>query len=316
MTKKNEIAKAPKNIAEKVLGRVQSMQEAGGLTIPADYSAENALNAAYLKLKEAKDKNGNPVEKVCTPESTATALLDMVVQGLSPARNQCYFIAYGKELTLQRSYMGTVMAAKRFTDIEDVFAAVVYEDDIFEYEINPKTGVAEVTKHKQAIQNRKGQIVAAYATILRPGKDPYQEIMTWGEIQNAWNQSSTKGNSPAHKNFAQEMSKKTVINRACKLFVNSATDQSILAAAFNRTTENEYKKEEPLTAEVEEVKEDDLAAIFGDSEAEDIAPDQEDHAEEKTPEIENVSPAEELTEEEKAEIIAAEEAAAEEEGNE
>lgn len=86
--KKNEIAVA-KNISEAVLAKVQTMQETGGLVLPEDYHAGNALNAAYLKFKQLEDKNHKPAEQVCSKESVALALMDMVIQGLSPAKNQC-----------------------------------------------------------------------------------------------------------------------------------------------------------------------------------------------------------------------------------
>ena len=310
MTESNAITpKKTKNIADVVLARVQEKERGGELTIPKDYSPENALSAAYLKIRQTKNKSGVPADKCCTPESAANALMDMVVQGLSPGRNQCYFIVYGKELTLQRSYKGTVAAAKRFSEVSDVFAQVVYEADDFAYRINPKTGVKEVTKHEQKLENTAGKIVAAYATVLREGREPYQEIMTIDQIKKAWNQGATKGSSPAHKNFPEEMAKKTVINRAVKLFVDTATDQEILADAFNRTTENDYRKEEPLTADVEEVKDADLAAIFGDGGEFGSEVDQEDQAKGKSPQIDDVELVDDpnaLTEEEKAEILAQE----------
>lgn len=246
---KKELQQAPaqKNIAEAVLARVNNLEKTGGLVIPEDYIPGNALNAAYLKLQEVKDKQGRPATAVCTPASATTALLDMVIQGLSPARDQCYFVVYGNQLTLMRSYQGTVLAAKRFGNVKDVFAQVVFEGDRFEYDIDPATGVPHVTVHSQSIANRDGQIVAAYATVIRKDGATYTEIMTWKEIQAAWNMGS--GQSKAHKQFPQEMAKKTVINRACKGFVKTTSDQDILAGAFNRTTENEYIKDDDFIVE-------------------------------------------------------------------
>jgi recombination protein RecT len=50
------------------------------------------------------------------------------------------------------------------------------------------------------------------------------EIMNFKQIQAAWNQGAMKGNSPAHKNFADQMSIKTAINRACKLIIRTSDD--------------------------------------------------------------------------------------------
>ena len=240
----NDLA-VPKTISEKVLKRVEEMRTDGALVIPEDYSPANALNEAYLTLQTVKDKTGAPALSTCTTGSVANALLDMVTQGLSPNRKQCYFVVYDKELTLMRSYMGTIAVAKRFAGVKDVFAQVVYAGDGFEYEIDPSTGVRSVKKHVQSLASIDGgEILAAYATVIKEDGSRYQEIMTIKEIRAAWNQGQTKGGSPAHKNFPQEMAKKTVINRALKIFINSATDSAILAGAYNRTTENEYRSDD------------------------------------------------------------------------
>lgn len=266
--KKNEIAVA-KNISEAVLAKVQTMQETGGLVLPEDYHAGNALNAAYLKFKQLEDKNHKPAEQVCTKESVALALMDMVIQGLSPAKNQCYFVVHGNQLTLMRSYMGTVAAAKRFGGVKSVHAQVVYKNDRFEFEIDPSTGTKKVTVHEQSLESiEEGTIRAAYAVVITKD-DVYYEIMTMDEIRKAWAQGAAKGGSPAHKNFPQEMAKKTVINRACKIFVNTSTDADPLADAYNRTTANDYIGDEFVDTEAEELNENAFDAIMAEDEQKD-----------------------------------------------
>ena len=266
--KKNEIAVA-KNISEAVLAKVQMMQETGGLVLPEDYHAGNALNAAYLKFKQLEDKNHKPAEQVCSKESVALALMDMVIQGLSPAKNQCYFVVHGNQLTLMRSYMGTVAAAKRFGGVKSVHAQVVYKNDDFGFEIDPNTGTKRVTLHRQSLESiEEGTIRAAYAVVIT-NDEVYYEIMTMDEIRKAWAQGAAKGGSPAHKNFPQEMAKKTVINRACKIFVNTSTDADPLADAYNRTTANDYIGDEFVDAEAEELNESAFDAIMAEDEQED-----------------------------------------------
>lgn len=243
--KKAEKAIIKKNIAEAVLSRVNAMQETGGLVLPPDYNAGNALTAAYLDLQKTVDKNGKPAEEVCTPESATRALLDMVVQGLSPEKKQCYFVVHGNQLTLMRSYMGTVAAAKRFGGVKDVFAQVIYKGDEFEMEVDPSTGKRRVTRHGQTFESiEEGTIRGAYATVTLRDGSVYQEIMTIDEIRKAWAQGSAYGSkAKTHEKFGQEMAKKTVINRACKLFINTSTDSSELADAFNRGTASEHEVE-------------------------------------------------------------------------
>ncbi len=223
------------DIVDVVASRVRGFLERGEIHLPDNYSPENALKSAYLKLQETKDKSGKPVLSVCTSTSIANSLFDMVIQGLNPAKEQCYFIAYGQQLVCQRSYFGSMAVVKNVAGAKDVWAQVVYKGDAFEYEIRGKQKV--ITKHGQKLENVDGKnIIAAYAVIEFDDRPDHTEIMTFDDIKKAWAQGQTykEGGNSVHTKFAAEMAKKTVINRACKAFINSSSDSSLLVGAFNR----------------------------------------------------------------------------------
>lgn len=247
------ISMIEKNISDNILNRVMKLESENGLQFPKNYSYANALKSAWLVLQNTFDKNKVPVLKSCNKESIANSLLDMVIQGLSPAKKQCYFIAYGNQLTLRRSYMGTVAVTKRLAGIKDVFANVVYKGDIFEYKIDPQTGLKEIVTHDQSFENIDVKnITGAYAIVLREKEPAFVEIMTIDQIKKAWAMgSSYASESTTHADFAEEMAKKTVINRACKMFFNTSDDSDLLIEAINRTTENEYLPETPYEEEIE-----------------------------------------------------------------
>lgn len=219
------------NIAENVLAKVSSYQNDGSLTLPSNYSVENHLKSAWLILQSTKDRNNNPALDVCTKDSIANALLDMVLQGLAVSKNQGYFIVYGNKLEFQRSYFGTVALAKRTGGItKEPIANVIYEGDEFIYEILPETAQIKIIKHDQKIENiDNSKIKAAYALIKLADGTSQIALMSMQQIRAAWNQGATKGQSPAHKNFPDEMAKKTVIGRACKLIINSSDDAWLYA---------------------------------------------------------------------------------------
>ncbi|WP_373786230.1 recombinase RecT, partial [Jeotgalibaca porci] len=95
----NELAVLQKDITDQISGKLSDLEKTG-LSLPANYNPQNALKSAFFKLQETKDRDGNLALTVCTKESIANSLLDMVVQGLSPAKTQCYFIVYGNALQL------------------------------------------------------------------------------------------------------------------------------------------------------------------------------------------------------------------------
>jgi len=230
-----------KEITNDVLQRVNSFQENGELKIPEDYSPENALKSAYLILSDLKDKNGTPILEACSKKSIANALLKMVVEGLSPMKKQCYFIPYGKELTLIRSFQGSIALARRVGGVSDVVANVIYKNDSFEFGVDLETGRRKILKHEQSLSNiSNSEIIGAYAFVINKDGSKGVEIMTIEEIRTAWNQGQTNGNSPAHKNFTQEMSKKTVINRACKNIINSSTDAFLIGEDEDESNEEKF----------------------------------------------------------------------------
>jgi len=256
-----------KNITEQVLTKVAQFQSAGELKLPTGYSAENALKSAYLTLIETVDSQKVSVLVSCSKESIANALLDMVVQGLSPLKKQCYFIAYGNKLQMSRSYMGSIAVAKRVGGVTKVTANIIYNKDEFSYEIDPATGLKKILSHKQDFENiDDNAIKGAYATLMLSDGSVFIEIMNIRQIQLAWNQGSMKGNSPAHKNFTGEMAKKTVINRACKLFINTSDDSGLYEEKENeekptagdkisselaneKTTEISFEMQQPVITE-------------------------------------------------------------------
>lgn len=228
MEKKDEKTSIQKfeNISEQVLSRIEQFQKDGSMILPKNYSVENHMKSAWLALQEVEDKEHHKALQICTKESIANSLLDMVLQGLSVSKKQGYFIMYGNKLMFQRSYFGTIALAKRAGGmVSEPVANVIYDGDDFQYEIDPKTAKVAIVKHSQKLENiDNSKIKGAYALVTLADGTTQVTIMSMQQIRAAWEQGATKGNSPAHKNFAEEMAKKTVIGRACKAIINSSDD--------------------------------------------------------------------------------------------
>ncbi|WP_101772361.1 RecT family recombinase [Peptostreptococcus faecalis] len=244
----NKEVVAEKNITDKALNAINKYVSDGVLHLPQNYSISNAMKSAYLTLEQTTDKDGNSVLKTCSKESIYQALLDMGIQGLTPSKNQCYFVAYGKKLTLMRSYMGTMAIAKRQEDIRDIKAYCIYEGDEFETDYDYESGVLKVSKYKPNFGNvDTSKMKGAFAVIIGEEGVIHTELMTMPQIKAAWSMGASKGNSKAHNNFNDEMAKKTVISRACKLFINTSDDSDVLLgdsfASSDEERIEEVKKE-------------------------------------------------------------------------
>lgn len=255
MTEENKLQKiedqllVEKNVSDNVLNKVRVLESQGNLELPKDYSPSNAMKQAWLKIsQDNKLMNTSDASK-------ANALLDMVTQGLNPAKSQCYFIPYGDKMQLQRSYHGNIMMLKRDAGAADVVAQVIYEGDTFEQELD-EVGRIKSISHKQAFGDiNKDNIIGAYATVVFDDKQNHIEIMTIEQIEQAWMQSSmikdrdALKRSKTHNNFKEEMAKKTVINRAAKRYINTSTDEGLLKFANEA---DQRQRKEVFDVEVEE----------------------------------------------------------------
>lgn len=264
MTNKNQIMVQEKNITDNVLNRINKMQSEGSLQIPENYSPENALKSAYLKLLETKDKDNKPVLQTCTQESIANSLLEMVVQGLNPMKNQGYFIPYGNKLTFTRSYLGTIAITKRLPGVKDVKGYAVYKDDEFETEFDLLAGSLKVKKYTPNVKNRNPKdLIGAFALIIGEEDILHMEYMDMDQIRAAWNMGAMKGNSGAHKQFPDQMAIRTVINRACKMYANTSDDSDIFANLLNKTsTEVEAEIEENANKEILDFEDNQVEAEY------------------------------------------------------
>ena len=224
-TENTSLEVVKKDISTQVLAKVEQFQQNGELRLPKDYSPENALKSAYLILSETKNQSGKLALEHCTKESIANALLKMVVWGVSPMKKQCDFIMYGDKLECQMEYTGNIVLAKRFGGLKDIKARAVFEGDNFVFDVDPETGRNRIVEHKQTLKSMGSKnVIGAYAMFEKVDGTRDVEIMSIEQIKDAWNQGAMKGNSPAHKNFPDQMAMKTVINRACKLLVRGSDD--------------------------------------------------------------------------------------------
>ncbi|HEO7682024.1 TPA: recombinase RecT, partial [Streptococcus agalactiae] len=225
----NELSE--RQITSGVNKRIEEKQNENFI-VPPNYSLGNALSNAYYELKNSS--SGNLLSQ-CTDESVYISLLDMVAQGLSPAKKQCYFIKYGDKVQLRRSYFGTMKVVKELNEVKDIWAGVIFEGDVFKSEI--VNGRRRFVSHESDWENQDNPIKGAYCIIKDINDEEHLTVMTKKQIDKAWSKAKTKN---VQVDFPDQMAMRTVINRAAKSFINTSNDSSYFVEALNRTTENEY----------------------------------------------------------------------------
>lgn len=233
---KNEVAETGKKNAELVVnnafidGLSMQLQEKTkyGLSFPADYNPTNALMGAYLIMKETTDKNGKCILESCSQASIANSLMDMATLGLNASKKQGYFIAYGGKCQFQKSYFGNITLARR-NGLKTINAEIIYDGDTFKYHI--ENGMKVIDVHEQDFMNiDNDKILGAYAAAVMDDGRKVVEVMNINQLKKAWNQRMgglKEDASSTHMKFKDQMAKKTVINRLCKLIGNTSTDGNI-----------------------------------------------------------------------------------------
>ena len=236
MATKNEVVEQGKKNAELVVnnafidGLSMQLQEKTkyGLSFPADYNPTNALMGAYLIMKETTDKNGKCILESCSQASIANSLMDMATLGLNASKKQGYFIAYGGKCQFQKSYFGNITLARR-NGLKTINAEIIYDGDTFKYHI--ENGMKVIDVHEQDFMNiDNDKILGAYAVAVMDDGRKVVEVMNINQLKKAWNQRMgglKEDANSTHMKFKDQMAKKTVINRLCKLIGNTSTDGNI-----------------------------------------------------------------------------------------
>ena len=235
----NDITIREKNITDAVLNSVNSLTKTNQLTLPKNYSVENALKFAFLELQQNNllntDKN-----------ALSTALLNMCVQGLSPQKKQCYFINYGGKVNLMRSYHGDRAVARLSGLVKDIQAYVIRENDEVNISYDAETNYM-VVEHKTEFKNFNNRIIGAYAVAIMPDGTKRYDLMTIERIKKSWNMSSNKNNNKLQDTFSDDACQRTVTRHLVKNLFNQSTDESllinnVLESNFNTPDEEEAKE--------------------------------------------------------------------------
>lgn len=246
---KNEIEKVkgnlmlPKNLSDKVYNTLSLYNQENRMSFPANYNLGNALTNAYLIIQQ------DPKLSVCSQESIVQSMINMATLGLNPRKQQCYYIPMGNKCTLIVSYFGKQTALKRIRGIKDIRSDIIYEGTEYELIVDEYgNDDIRIIKPCPLKERKNDKIEGAWARIIMDenvwGTSSYVCIMTVDDIKNSHKMGSSKGNSMAHKDFFNEMAKKSVINRCIKNFINTTGDENLIIESLNDVVENDYREEE------------------------------------------------------------------------
>ena len=151
----------------------------------------------------------------CEANTVVRTLLKGAFLGLDFFNGECYAIPYGTSCQFQTDYKGEIKLAKRYssTPIQDIYAKVVKEGDVFEEII--ENGRQSINFRPNSF--KAGEIIGAFAVVLYKDGSMIYDTMSKDEIEHTRQTFSKAANSKAWKEAYGEMCKKTVLRRICKL---------------------------------------------------------------------------------------------------
>ncbi len=172
-----------------------------------------------------------------SPASVVESLTKCCQWELVPDNIQACLIPYGKELTFQPMYQGLLEMAYRTGVFKSIVSNVVYEGDLFEYDLGGDCYV----KHQLDLKGKRNVPLAVYADVRLSGGGRIVKVMTMPEINKIKNSAKTKN---VWNSWFDPMCCKTVIKQVFKLCPKSedlsdlvAYDNS-LEQDFDRTPDN------------------------------------------------------------------------------
>lgn len=151
----------------------------------------------------------------CGPESVVGAVIQAAQLGLEVDNGlgHAYLVPYKGDCTLIIGYRGLVELARRTGQISTIFAAVVHENDEFEYALGTDPKVHHVPR-----TSSRGLPTHVYAVAKLADGATQFDVLSVEDVEAVRKRSpgGAKGSGPWATDWA-EMAKKTALRRLCKM---------------------------------------------------------------------------------------------------
>lgn len=203
-----------------VRGLLDRMRPEIARALPKHLTTDRLLRVALTSITKT------PELLECSPQSLASAILQAAQLGLEPdgVLGYAYLVPYKNTATLIPGYKGLLDLARRSGRIHTIEARVVHAKDDFRYAF----GLKPVLHHKPHQQEDTGDLIAAYAIATIKDSGPQWDVMWRREIE-AIRKRSRAGTSGPWVTDYEEMAKKTVLRRLCKMLPASVELQRAVA---------------------------------------------------------------------------------------
>ena len=198
------------NQALTIQGLLHNYKDQLALALPRHMNPDRMARIALTIIRK------NKTLQECNPVSLFGAIIQASQLGLEVGIHAHLVPFYNKtkkqyEVQMIPDYRGMMHLARNSGDISTFMAAVVRENDQFDYQF----GTASFLHHKPA-KTQRGEIIGVYAVAKFKDGDYQFDYMTKEEVDEIKERSKAKNEGPWQTDY-EPMAKKTVIKRLCKL---------------------------------------------------------------------------------------------------
>ena len=188
-------------------GTLEKMADKFKEALPSTMDEWKFISVAKLTL------NQNPKLLQADRNSLMQTFMRAAQDGLYLDGKEAAAVQYGQSVQYIPMVEGVIKVLHNSGLIKTLSAEVVYENDLFDYELGTKQHIT----HKPLITGDRGKPVCVYAIAVTSNDGQYIEIMNMDDVNKCKQQA--KGASSPHSPWVKwfdQMAKKTVIHRIAK----------------------------------------------------------------------------------------------------
>lgn len=207
IAKKNQIVPANQK-AESIRVMLEKAKPQLSLALPRHLSADRLLRISMTSVRRT------PTLLACNPQSLLGAIMQAAQLGLEPdgVLGMSYLVPFKDEVQLIVGFKGLLDLARRSGQISTIAARVVHQRDQFEFSYGLEDKLAHIPSREQD----PGELIAVYAIAKLKDGGTQVDVMTKREIDAIREQSRASTNGPWVTHY-EEMAKKTILRRLCKM---------------------------------------------------------------------------------------------------
>ncbi len=201
-------------------GTLEKMADKFREALPPTMDESKFISVLKLTL------NKNPKLLQADKNSLMQTFMRAAQDGLYLDGREAAAVQYGQSVQYIPMVEGMIKVLHNSGLIKTISAEVVYENDLFDYELGTKPQLT----HKPLIVGDRGKPICVYAIAVTTNGGEYMELMNMQEIEKcrAVSKASSSPHSPWVKWFDQ-MAKKTVMHRIAKRLPKNDAINSVVA---------------------------------------------------------------------------------------